>query len=281
MPREAAVAEAYFLRDQARKIPSRSMSKSELQAFESSNRLAAERFQECAFNPPNPRNRRQYFVNAADCFEIGGDYVRAAECYTRIEEFTKSCRLYRKAGRFAQAVDIIKSHKEQMDVNVAETIVDVARLFYFTKHDLDCVLGNLSCRQGNSNRLCEHYGKASDLFSSVDEVLEYLEDLDLDVARATLMVSIPGRLSEAAEIHLAAGRSLEAIQLFLQDEQHDTAMRRAFESLLGGLWRHMSFGVPVNEPDEERDTLLALVNQIDDSVLNHGEKLEVSCSEVS
>ncbi|KAL4268195.1 UvrD-like helicase ATP-binding domain-containing protein [Pleurotus pulmonarius] len=276
MPREAAVADAYFLRDQARKAPSHSAIKSEILAFETAYRLAAERFQGCALDPPNPKNRRQYFLNAADCFEIGGDYFRAAECYAHVEEFTKSCRLYRKAGKFVQAVDTIKAHKEEMDTDVAETIMDVARLFYFTKHDLNCVLGNRSCRQSDSDEHCEHFGKAGDLFSSAEEGLEYLEDRDLDVARATLMASIPGKLSEAAEIHLAEGRSLDAIRLFLQDERSGTAMRRAFESLREGLWRHMSFGVSVNEPNEERDTLLGFAASIDDSVLVLGEKLEIS-----
>ncbi|KDQ30332.1 hypothetical protein PLEOSDRAFT_155016 [Pleurotus ostreatus PC15] len=276
MPREAAVADAYFLRDQARKVRSRSTIKSEILAFESAYRLAAERFQGCALDPPNPRNRRQYFVNAADCFEIGGDYFRAAECYEHVEEFTKSCRLYRKAGKFVQAVDIINSHKGQMDTDVAESIMDVARLFYFTKHDLNCVLGHRSCRQGDSDEHCEHFGKARDLFSSAEEGLEYLEDRDLDVARATLMASIPGKLSEAAEIHLAEGRSLDAIRLFLQDERSDTAMRRASKSLLEGLWRQMSFGVSASEPNEERDTLLGFAASIDASALVLGEKLEIS-----
>ncbi|KAF9493953.1 hypothetical protein BDN71DRAFT_1027051 [Pleurotus eryngii] len=276
MPREAAVADAYFLRDQARKVPSYSTIKSEILVFETAYRLAAERFQGCALDPPNPRNRRQYFLNAADCFEIGGDYFRAAECYDHAEEFTKSCRLYRKAGKFVHAVDIINSHKGQMDMDVAESIMDVARLFYFTKHDLNCVLGHRSCRQGDSDEHCEHFGKARDLFSSAEEGLEYLEDRDLDVARATLMASIPGKLSEAAEIHLAEGRSLDAIRLFLQDERSDTAMRRASKSLLEGLWRHMSFGVSANEPNEERDTLLGFAASIDDSALVLGEKLEIS-----
>jgi hypothetical protein len=46
--------------------------------------------------------------------------------------------------------------------------------------------------------------KATVLFESVDEQLEYMEDADLDVARADLLESV-GRYADAADVHFSEG----------------------------------------------------------------------------
>jgi hypothetical protein len=46
--------------------------------------------------------------------------------------------------------------------------------------------------------------KATPLFDTIDEQLEYMEDADLDVERATLLESL-GRFSEAADVHFSEG----------------------------------------------------------------------------
>ncbi len=61
--------------------------------------------------------------------------------------------------------------------------------------------------------------KAHQLFDSLEEELEYLEERDLDIALADLLESM-GRLSEAAELHYSEGRREEAIELFLRETEN-------------------------------------------------------------
>ena len=107
--------------------------------------------------------------------------------------------------------------------------------------------------------------RASSLFDSSDDVLEFMEDYGFDVARTTLLEQL-GRLSEAAELHLAEGRVVRAIELFLRDNVDRSARRRAEECLLDGFWRLLSFGLTV-KPDVDLsgsllDDLLQLSNKM-------------------
>ena len=86
------------------------------------------------------------------------------------------------------------------------------------------------------------FSRATKLFPSLDDVLEFMEDYGFDVARATLLES-SGRFSEAAELHLEEGRPLQAIQLFMRDWEDSSSRQRAEECVLHGLWQHLSFAV--------------------------------------
>jgi hypothetical protein len=46
--------------------------------------------------------------------------------------------------------------------------------------------------------------KAAPLFDTIDDQLDYMEEADLDVARANLLES-EGRISEAADVHMMEG----------------------------------------------------------------------------
>jgi hypothetical protein len=114
--------------------------------------------------------------------------------------------------------------------------------------------------------LTNFYSKATQLFSSVDEELEYLEDFDLDISRAAVLEKLH-KYEAAAEIHLREGRTLEAIRLFLIDENNQAAIQRGNVCILQGLWEHVSFGVKKFCKPEEVARLLTLASKIKSSDL--------------
>ena len=83
------------------------------------------------------------------------------------------------------------------------------------------------------------------LFSSDEEALEFTrkhEKHDLDTAQVRILEQM-GLFREAGEVHLAAGRTLEAIQSFFKNQNDPGCARRAIDATLLGLWSHLSFGV--------------------------------------
>ncbi|KAI0935696.1 hypothetical protein AcV5_004043 [Taiwanofungus camphoratus] len=217
--REKAVANAYYLREQARssEVSPRKDGISQSKAFTK----AAEAFLASAEDASKELERRTYFRIAAECYLHNGDDRRAAEAYLHAAEFTLSAQHFRNAEMFDEAIGIIKSHRSAMIESVTESIIDVSRLYYLRDRNL---------RQ------------ARELFPSDEKALEYMDDYGLDIARATLLEEL-GRFAEAAELHLAEGRTLEAIRAFLKDSQHPESVRRASQCLLDGLWRSLSFGL--------------------------------------
>lgn len=96
-----------------------------------------------------------------------------------------------------------------------------------------------------------HFRSAIDLFESFDDALEFMEDCGFDADRATLLENA-GRLAEAAEYHIAEGRSIQGIKLLLRDASAQSK-GRAENCLLHGLWQHLSFGL-VARPEAELST---------------------------
>ncbi|KAK7064824.1 UvrD-like helicase ATP-binding domain-containing protein [Favolaschia claudopus] len=230
LPQQAAMAEAYHLRAEARKCPT-SNNRQAIQTRKTAFLQAASAFMECA----KEEGTRAYFRIAAECFETVGEELLAAEVYLKAQAYTKSAELYRKLGKFDEAVDIVQKHKEEITPAVVSNVTNVARLFYYKEQSFD---------------------KAHALFSSYEEALEYLEERGLDVAHATLLESL-GRYSDAAEVHLEEGRTLEAIKLFLRERDSEESIRRGAECILQGLWRKISFAV---SPDMEDPSLLQLLD---------------------
>ncbi|KAL0950587.1 hypothetical protein HGRIS_007379 [Hohenbuehelia grisea] len=273
LPLEAAVADAYFCREEARKHPNNPTRKADIEKRQEAYITAAQRFMRAAISPPVPDHQSQYYRNAAQCFEDAGDDISAAEAYVRAAEYTTACRLYRRHAAFVPAVDIIQKHRSEVDDRVAETIMDVARLFYLTKHNLECALGCQPCVIDDEG--CPLFGRANTLFSSPEEELDYLEDRDLDLARATFLMTLPGKLAEAAEIHLAEGRTLEAIQLFLKDKGNPDSFNKAMESIIQGLWQRVSFRIPIHNTNTEVDVLLRLASEQEPVLLDPSHRDEI------
>jgi hypothetical protein len=107
-----------------------------------------------------------------------------------------------------------------------------------------------------------------------------LEDYDLDISRAAVLAAL-GRLQEAATIHLAEGRMLEAIRLLLEDEKDQGAICRGHECLLEGLWKHLSFGVKYTEGAKDIERLLEFASNSKLSLVDSSASDEVCCSKHS
>lgn len=113
------------------------------------------------------------------------------------------------------------------------------------------------------------------LFDSTEDALEYLEDMDLDVAQATLLESM-GRHLEAAEIHLTEGRTLEAINILLKAKNNVDTMQLAKAYILQGLWKELSFRVSFKEANPEILQYIELSKSLDLSILTARDSAEVS-----
>ncbi|KAJ7836348.1 hypothetical protein B0H14DRAFT_2794293 [Mycena olivaceomarginata] len=173
LPRQAAMAGAYYLRAEARKCPAGG-NRQAIQARKTAFLEAATAFLDCA----KEDRTVAYFRIAAECFEDGGEDLQAAHTYLEAREYTRSTELYRKLGNFDEAVDIVKNHKEEIRPEVVANVTNVARLFYFKEHKLE---------------------KANALFSSYEEALEYLEERFDDAAEVHLE---EGRTFEAIKLFL-------------------------------------------------------------------------------
>ena len=93
------------------------------------------------------------------------------------------------------------------------------------------------------------YRKARSLFESVEEQLEYMKNnILLDGYYAAALAQL-GRHQEAAEIHMAEGRTLEAIKVLLDDEENNESKRRASDCILQGLWESTSFSRKIKDTD--------------------------------
>jgi hypothetical protein len=135
MHREVAVAHAYYLREQARALPVAPRQGPHTRS--SALILAADAFLECAAAAST--EQRAYFQIAADCYEAGGNNLKAAQASLKAEKFTRASQLYRKCGLFDEAVQIVKDHKGSMQQDVVDNIMGVSRLFYFKEHKLEYV----------------------------------------------------------------------------------------------------------------------------------------------
>jgi hypothetical protein len=116
------------------------------------------------------------------------------------------------------------------------------------------------------------------LFSSDEEQLEYLEDnILLDDCHAAVLAEL-GRRQEAAEIHLAEGRTMEAIATLLDDEENEESKRRANDCILQGLWESTSFSQKIKDTDTDALRFLGLASKVDKNAtsLSPTQKDEVS-----
>ncbi|KAG6919462.1 hypothetical protein DXG01_005721 [Tephrocybe rancida] len=249
MTREMAIANAYYLRSEARKAPmgeSRRVKEPRNQGFVT----AANAFVACAQEAG--KNRTVYFKRAAECYELGAEELRAAKTYLLGHEYDVAAKLFRKLGLFDEAVDVIKQNEEHMQSDIVENIKEVARLYYFREAKLE---------------------KARELFTTDEEELEYLEDLDLDIARAEVLVSL-GRSAEAAALHMFEGRVQEAIPLFLQNSQSVDSMHQACLCILRGFWDNISFGVTHDE--DQISQLITWSDRLNVDLLNSNSYHEIS-----
>lgn len=103
-----------------------------------------------------------------------------------------------------------------------------------------------------------------------------MADRNLDLAQADLLL-VHGRRQEAAELHLAEGRILEAVNIFLDSkDSYPDASERAISCILAGLWNLLSIGAILTPPRiAEAQRYLQKASQLDNASLNENERAEV------
>ncbi|OCH88368.1 P-loop containing nucleoside triphosphate hydrolase protein, partial [Obba rivulosa] len=244
MPAEESVACAYLARQQASSHSTTTGEKNRARAFED----AAKAFSTSATHFEDSEDGLKYLRIAAECLTDAGQYLKAAETYLEAQQYQRAAQQFRKCGRFDRCIETIQSHRSSIDDDVASSLVHVARLHYLTKVQLS---------------------KASKLFASDDEILQFMEEHGLDAARAVACERM-GKLLEAAELQLSEGHKVKAIQLFLKHGSAD-AFARAEDCLLEELWLHFSYAIPVR-PHADVDQLLQLAEELvrsSDSISRH------------
>jgi len=116
---------------------------------------------------------------------------------------------------------------------------------------------------------------ALQLFPSVEDALEFLEDYYMDDARAELLTQL-GRISDAAQIHaknrdmLKAAETLDTPATLSLDQLQLTA-----KCILTGLQQSLTLGVPP-ESSSIASKLLVLADRLDESAMKGRDVHEVS-----
>ncbi|SJL03091.1 uncharacterized protein ARMOST_06437 [Armillaria ostoyae] len=239
LPFLASIADAYDLRAKARKVIE-----------------AAHSFFECAKASTNSKDSVTYLRISGQCFEQADQKRRAAQVFVHAREYTHAANLYRDIGKLDEAVAIVKSHADEMQLTVVQNVIKLARFTYFYSGQMR---------------------KAHQLFDSFEEEAEYLKERDLDVALADLLETT-GRVCEAAELHCSVGRREVAIELFLREADNKDALRRAEECILEELWRRISFGVDSHAicSDSVVLRLMRFASQLDTNFMERTKASELS-----
>lgn len=114
--------------------------------------------------------------------------------------------------------------------------------------------------------------KASRLFNSMEEHLEYLDGFGFDDARVTLLQHLE-RWVEAAELLYDQERHYEAIPLWLRAGDLGSK-RRASQCLLDSLWKALPLGAHSDIDHDLRDTFLEHLKTLDEH-LDEAQREEV------
>ncbi|KAG6329809.1 hypothetical protein ID866_9280, partial [Astraeus odoratus] len=162
----------------------------------------------------------EYYNNAGDCYDRGGDVNRASASYILAKNFAAAARVYQHACHFNEIVQMFEQHYMDIAPHYNSTLFTVCRRHYGSKN----------------------IRPPKPLFPSIEEELDYLKRAGFDEARIDIL-EFHGRYIEAAEIHLHCGQPVKAIQSCLKAQQDETAFRFAVDIVLDSLWPWCSFVV--------------------------------------
>ncbi|KAF9050293.1 hypothetical protein BJ165DRAFT_1341573 [Panaeolus papilionaceus] len=247
--RNAAVASAYYEREGAQRTPVQ-VSRNKLNLRSEKFTKAAEAFIRCADEADGEAGRKKYHDIVAECYEEAGVLPKGVEYYLLAGNFTRAAILLRKQGLFDEVKDIMTTHGDEIEPTVLENLKDVARLYFVSSKD---------------------YGKVHELFDSPEDEIEYLEDRNLDLAQVDLYLH-HGRITKAAEVHLADERFHEAASLLISDKEGGRkSLIVAVSAILQGLKTYITLG---SDPsgDSRVSSLLALADDIPHEVWVSDEK---------
>jgi hypothetical protein len=127
-PHEAAICDAYLLREKARSLSTTTGTHRE-NAFVK----AAIAFTTCAQATPQKleEERRAYYKNAGECFAEGRKLNDAGESYVNAGEYTLAAQTYRKGGHFDEMVEVLRQYEDSIESKAVCRLTQVAQMYYF------------------------------------------------------------------------------------------------------------------------------------------------------
>lgn len=120
---DAAVANAFYLRDQVEVTSSTGLLRSK------ALKEAAEAFLLVARDEPIQARQDEYHVAGAECLLRVPDTAKAAFTYAQGREYTRAVQLFRSIAMFDEAIGIIRQHS--VNPATAAKVTYVAKLYYF------------------------------------------------------------------------------------------------------------------------------------------------------
>ena len=129
--REAAICDAYLLREKARSI-STTANAARIRAFAT----AAKAFIACARNSPSKQvnERLAYYGTAGECYLEARDPKNAGDSYLIAEQYAAAACAYLEGGHFDKVVEVITRHRDAIDSGLLERLTTAARVYYFEVH---------------------------------------------------------------------------------------------------------------------------------------------------
>ena len=125
---EKSVAWAYHLRQEAINTPRSGVIELRKRKF----MKAAEEFFKCA---DLWSHQKRYYRISAECFVEAHAYKQAALTYKLAQNFTEAARNFRKANMFDEAIELVRTRKQEVDPNVATSIIGASRLYYIRNEE--------------------------------------------------------------------------------------------------------------------------------------------------
>ena len=127
-PHEAAICNAYLLREKARSLSTTTGTHRKNAFIE-----AAIAFTACAQAAPQKleEEKRAYYRNAGECFSEGRKLNEAGESYVKAGEYALAAQTYRKGGHFDEMVEVLRQYKDSIDSKAVCRLTQVAQMYYF------------------------------------------------------------------------------------------------------------------------------------------------------
>jgi len=126
--REAAICDAFLLRENARAVPEDRV-RERASAFTEAGEAFSTRANESL--PHQRRERLVYYVNAAECFVQGRRLKEAGSCFVHAERYSKAACAYREGGHFDEMVEVLEGHADQIEAKLLAQLTKVAQMNYF------------------------------------------------------------------------------------------------------------------------------------------------------
>ncbi|KAG8924689.1 hypothetical protein FRC02_010261, partial [Tulasnella sp. 418] len=244
---EEAIAEAFKTRSEAEGLSSTHSGRSRAwelaaHAFDSAQHLSQE----------NELQQRRLRLMTAECYTEVPDYARAATLFELLGQYTRAILLYRKAGLVDNAMEVIHSHRDDVEPPVIKQTESIAKVFYTKRGELQ---------------------KARGLFRTPKDHVKFLEDLGLH----NMLIEVYEDMEEfdkAAEVALRQGEELRSAQLHLKSK--DVSSReQAMKSLLNRLWRHFTLDSTLQPDDSYMDEVIKVAQTVKSVDLNDWNEVEV------